>query len=145
MPDHPLATISTGKVNLGPTLKKALTQDQLEAIKVTLDKISRGIEKRPLMSQLLFDIFPNEDRTFLDYWAGHRYVHLRSTAFPDSQEWILTDMVQEVIVGSARVWYNGWLKEYAQPESLTPASDGVITVPFSTDTALVTPRENNLQ
>jgi len=115
MPKPPLATISTGKVNLGPTLKKAPTQDQLEAIKVTLDKISRGIEKRPLMSQLLFDIFPNEDRTFLDYWAGHRYVHLRSAPFHSSQEWILTDMVDEVIRGSAQIWYDGWLKECGLP------------------------------
>jgi hypothetical protein len=115
MPELALATISTGKVNLGPTLKNALTQDQLEAIKVTLDKISRGIEKRPLMSQLLFDLFPNEDQTFLDYWAGHRYVQLKGTAFPDNQEWILTDMVREVITGSARVWYEGWLKECGLP------------------------------
>jgi hypothetical protein len=115
MPDHPPATISTGKVNLDPTPKNTLTKDQLEAIKVTLDKISRGIKKRPLMSQLLFDIFPNDDRTFLDYWAGHRYVHLRSAPFHSSQEWILTDMVDEVIRGSAQIWYDGWLKECGLP------------------------------
>jgi hypothetical protein len=115
MPNHPLATTSTGKVNLDAIPKNTLTKDQLEAIKVTLDKISRGIEERPLMSQLLFDIFPNGDRTFLDYWAGHRYVQLRSTAFPDSQVWTLTDMVREVISGSARVWYDGWLKECDLP------------------------------
>jgi hypothetical protein len=115
MPYHPLATTSTGKVNLDAIPKNTLTQDQLGAIKVTLDKISRGIEKRPLMSQLLFDLFPNEDRTFLDYWAGHRYVQLRGTTFPDSQEWILTDMVDEVIRGSAQIWYDGWLKECGLP------------------------------
>jgi hypothetical protein len=115
MPDHPLATTSTGKVNPSPTLKNTLTQDQLEAIKVTLDKISRGIDKRPLMSQLLFDLFPNEDRTFLDYWAGHRYVQLKGTAFHSSQGWILTDMVDEVIRGSAQIWYDGWLKECGLP------------------------------
>jgi hypothetical protein len=144
MPKPPLATTSTGKANPDPTLKNTLTQDQLEAIKVTLDKISRGIEKRPLMSQLLFDIFPNEDRTFLDYWAGHRYVHLRSTAFPDSQVWILTDMVDEVMRGSAQIWYDGWLKECGQPGSLTPTSDGVITEPFSRDNRPGNPGENNL-
>lgn len=144
MPYHPLATTSTGKVNPSPTLKKALTKDQLEAIKVTLDKISRGIEKRPLMSQLLFDIFPNGDRTFLDYWAGHRYVQLKGTAFPDSQVWILTDMVDEVIRGSAQVWYEGWLKECGQPGSLNSAYDGVITEPPSTDNRIGNSRENNL-
>jgi hypothetical protein len=115
MPYHPLATTSTGKVNLDAIPKNTLTKDQLDTIKVTLDKISRGIEKRPLMSQLLFDIFPNEDRTFLDYWAGHRYAQLKSAAFHSSQGWILTDMVREVITGSARVWYEGWLKDCGLP------------------------------
>jgi len=132
MPEHALATTSTGKVNPDPTLKNTLTQDQLDAVKVTLDKISRGIEKRPVMSRLLFGLFPNEDQTFLDYWAGHRYAQLKGTAYPDSQKWILTDMVDEVMRGSAQVWYDGWLKEYGQLRSLTPASDGVITEPKGT-------------
>ncbi len=72
-------------------------------------------------------------------------MQLKGTAFPDSQEWILTDMIDEVIRGSAQIWYEGWLKECGQPGSLTPAYDGVITEPFSTDNRPGNPRENNLQ
>ena len=95
-------------------MKSDLTATHLAAIKATLTLIGRGFEPRNLMSQLLFDLFPNEDRKFLDYWAGYRYVHLKETAFLSSREWILTDMVREVVQGTAQTWFEDQLQQHGQ-------------------------------
>jgi len=95
-------------------MKSNLTATHLASIGDTLTLISRGFEPRGLMSELLFDLFPNEDQKFLDYWAGYRYVHLKGTAFLSSREWILTDMVREVLQGTAQKWFEDWLQEHGQ-------------------------------
>ena len=94
-------------------MKIDLTATYLAAIEETLILIGRGFEPRNLMRELLFDLFPNEDQKFLDYWAGYRYVHLKGTAFLSSREWILTDMVSEVVQGTAQKWFKDWLQEAA--------------------------------
>jgi hypothetical protein len=95
-------------------MKSDLTPVHLAAIEETLTLIGRGFEPRSLMNKLLFDLFPNEDQKFLDYWAGYRYVHLKGTAFLPSREWILTDMVREVVQGTAQTWFEDWLQEHGQ-------------------------------
>ncbi len=95
-------------------MKSDLTLTHLASIGDTLTLISRGFEPRGLMSDLLFTLFPDEDRKFLDHWAGYRYTHLKGTAFLSSREWILTDMVREVLQGTAQKWFEDWLQEHGQ-------------------------------
>lgn len=93
-------------------MENELTQTQLDAVEATLCEMGRGLGKCSLMNALLLELFPNENQTFLAYWAGYRYNHMAGAATRESQEWILKDMVNEVVRGSAQLWYKGWLQEY---------------------------------
>jgi hypothetical protein len=93
-------------------LSLSLSPTQLTAIEETLSSMTRGFEKRTLVDSLLLTLFPEQDPKFLRSWGSLRYTHLKMTAFPDRQLWILNNMVEGVISGAAQDWYKGYLKEY---------------------------------
>ena len=93
-----------------------LSTSHLTAIAATLSLIDRGFDKRSVMGDLLTSLFPDKNRLFLAYWAGHRYVHLKTEHTRPGQEWILKDMVKEVLSGSAENWFRGFLDDGNRPE-----------------------------
>jgi|LakMenEpi02Jun12_1017388.scaffolds.fasta_scaffold20844_1 hypothetical protein len=90
----------------------SLSPTQLTAIEETLSSMTRGFEKRTLVDSLLLTLFPEQDPKFLRSWGSLRYTHLKVTAFPERQLWILKNMVEGVISGAAQDWYKGYLEEY---------------------------------
>jgi hypothetical protein len=92
-----------------------LATSHLTAIAATMSLIDRGFDKRSVMGDLLTSLFPDKNRLFLDYWAGHRYVHLKTAYSRPRQEWILNDMVKEVLSGSAENWFRGFLDDGNRP------------------------------
>jgi hypothetical protein len=90
----------------------SLSPTQLTAIEETLASMTRGFEKRPLVDSLLLTLFPEQDPKLLGSWGSLRYTHLKMTAFPERQLWILKNMVEGVISGAAQDWYKGYLEEY---------------------------------
>jgi hypothetical protein len=90
----------------------SLSPTQLTAIEETLSSMTRGFEKRPLVDSLLLTLFPEQNPKFLRSWGSLRYTHLKMTAFPERQLWILKNMVEGVISGAAQDWYKGYLEEY---------------------------------
>lgn len=93
-------------------MENNLSPSQLTAIEETFSQMKRGFEKRPLVDSLLLTLFPDQDLKFLRTWGAFKYTHLKTTAFPERQLWILKSMVGDVVQGTAQVWYKGFLEEY---------------------------------
>ena len=92
--------------NLSPSLSPA----QITAIEETLSSMTRGFEKRPLVDSLLLTLFPEQNPKFLRSWGSLRYTHLKMTAFPERQLWILKNMVEGLFQGLPRTGTRATLK-----------------------------------
>jgi len=92
-------------------METCLSQNQESLVQKAVLRVRAGYEARTELGSLLQSLFPSEDSTFLDYWAGFCYVQFRNSSEPSKREWILRNMVSEVSSGSAHTWYSSYLRE----------------------------------